>query len=113
MRALPEQRTRTAESFACIENAQRKSSCWFDLSWKLFQETALGFLMTPDAPKSLSVKLWKFIKIVEKPHGCHDFEPLCWFCFVPHPPAFLFVHERAKNKQNENSMTFPVILIIW
>ena len=50
MRALPEQRTRSAQSVACAENAQRKSSCWFDLSWKLFQKTTLGFV-TADGRK--------------------------------------------------------------
>ena len=92
-----------------VLHAQRKSSCWFDLSWKLFQETALGFF-TPDAPKNLSVKLWKFVKIVEKPHDSNDFEQLCWFC--PTPTNIFACSWLAKNKQDENSMTRPLIFMI-
>ena len=108
MRALPEERTRTSESAACVENAQTKSSCWLDVSWKLFQETALGFL-TPDFKKGCHA--------VEVHQNCRETMLLPCACaaafiFVPRPPAFLLVHELAKNIKGENSMTLPVVLAI-
>ena len=96
---------------APLEDLLLPLNTYLMLRWKLFQWTALGFLM-PDAPKkNLSVKLWRFIKIVEEPHGCHDFEQLCWFCPTP-TSIFACSFELANSKQDEKSMTFPVILMI-